>query len=186
MESLLGNLRKEKLSVYIKLSNYLSGNLAEVGVYKGGSAEIIAKAKEESKKLFLFDTFEGMPEVNEKDNFCKKGDFNDTSYDSVKQGLQNYKNIFLYKGIFPKENSEHIEKEQFSLVHIDVDIYQSYKDCLEFFYPRMVCGGIIVLDDYNHDLCHGAKLATDEFLKDKNEKVIWHMFSQACIIKQAM
>lgn len=184
MESILGNLRKEKLSIYANLSNYLSGNIAEVGVYKGGSAEIIAKAKEESKKFYLFDTFEGMPEVNEKDNYCKKGDFNHTSFDFVQNGLKDYKNIFIYKGIFPKENSEFIEQETFSLVHIDVDIYKSYKDCLEFFYPRMVHGGIIVLDDYNHEHCQGAKLATDEFMHGKNEKLIWHMFSQVCIIKQ--
>ena len=184
MESLLGNLRKEKLSIYANLSNYLSGNIAEVGVFKGGSAEIIAKTKQESKKLFLFDTFEGLPEVDKKDNFCKKGDFSNTSYESVKKNFECYKNVYVYKGVFPKQNSEHVDKETFSLVHIDVDIYQSYKDCLEFFYPRMVHGGIIVLDDYDHEHCKGAKLATDEFLQGKNEKLIWHMFSQVCIIKQ--
>ena len=184
MQSLLGNLRKDKLKIYTNLSNYLSGNLAEVGVYRGGSAEIIANAKFSEKKLYLFDTFDGMPQVHENDNFCKQGDFGETSYEQVKNGLRHFNNVFVYKGVFPQQNSSFIENEQFALVHIDVDIYQSYKDCLEFFYPRMVHGGIMVLDDYNHEKCIGAKIATDEFLKDKKEKLVWSMFSQICLIKQ--
>jgi len=181
--TLLGNLRQEKLKIYINLSNYLSGNLAEIGVYKGGSAEIIAKNKNEHKKLFLFDTFEGMPEINENDNHHKKNDFNDTSFEKVKELLESYKNVFIYKGIFPQQNSEIIKEEKFSLVHLDVDIYESYKNCLEFFYSRLISGGLLILDDYNAVTCAGAKLAVDEFFKFKPEKPIWDTFSQAVIVK---
>ena len=59
------------------------GYIAEVGVYKGGSAKLINKLLPEDR-LYLFDTFDGMPEVDEeKDSFHKRGDFNDTSLQSV-------------------------------------------------------------------------------------------------------
>mgnify|MGYP003349306476 CR=1 FL=1 len=87
--------RLGKLKLYVNLANYLDGNLCEVGVYKGGSAEIIAKNKTDERKLFLFDTFEGLPEVSNHDNFHKTGDFNETSYESVKENLKSYKNIYF-------------------------------------------------------------------------------------------
>jgi len=183
MITLLGNLRQEKLKIYVNLANYLNGNICEVGVYKGGSAEIIAKNKNEDKKLYLFDTFEGMPSVSEKDNHHKKTDFNDTSYEKVKDSLSSFKNVFVYKGVFPVQNSEVVKEEKFSLVHLDVDIYESYKNCLEFFYPKLVSGGILILDDYHAKTCAGAKIAVDEFLKNKPEKPIWDTFSQAVVIK---
>ena len=185
METLLTKDRKEKLSIYIQLANSLEGDFAEVGVYKGGSAEIIAKNKNENKNLYLFDTFEGMPEVNVNvDNFHKKNDFNDTSYSNICLGLSHYKNVFIYKGIFPDEHSDKIKDKKFSLVHIDVDIYKSYIDCLNFFYPKMTDGGIIILDDYSAPTCKGAKLAIDEFFSNKHEKPIWETKPQVCIVKQ--
>jgi O-methyltransferase len=185
MDSLLDGNRKDRIKSYIKLANYLDGDFAEVGVYRGGSAEIIASAKGNTKSLYLFDTFEGMPEVNSKvDNYHRKNDFNDTSYSNVCEGLSAYSNVFVYKGIFPEENGNKIKDKKFSLVHIDVDIYKSYSDCLNFFYPLMVDGGIIILDDYYEVTCEGAKTATDEFFYDKPEKPIWRVGPQVCIIKQ--
>ena len=73
--------------------------------------------------------------------------------------------VFIYKGIFPKENSEHVKDLEFSFVHIDVDIHDSVKECLEFFVPRMIASGIIVMDDYNAPTCNGAKIAADDFCK---------------------
>lgn len=186
MKTLLDSLRQEKIMLCTRISNHLNGSLAEVGVFKGGSAEIIARNKHPKKKLYLFDTFNGMPEVNpNKDNQHKKGDFNKTSYDKIKKKFENYQNVFVCKGIFPKENNNVVKKENFSFVHIDVDIYQSYKDCLEFFYPRMIKGGIMVFDDYGAKSCEGAKLAIDEFFTDKPENLIWPTACQICIIKAA-
>lgn len=185
MYSLLDGKRKDRIRHYIQLANHLDGDFAEVGVYKGGSAEILAKSKGSNKSLYLFDTFEGMPDVNPKvDNHHKKNDFNDVSFYDVCVELTPYGNVFLYKGIFPDDHGDKIKDKKFSLVHIDVDIYKSYSDCLNLFYPLMVDGGIIILDDYHASSCIGAKIATDEFFSDKPEKPIWQETSQACIIKQ--
>lgn len=54
---------------------------------------------------------------------------------------------------------------------IDCDLYQSYLDTFAFVWPRLVDGGFIHLDEYYSLKFPGARLATDEFLQDKNAKL---------------
>ncbi len=141
----------------------IEGDIAEVGVYKGGTALLIAANT--SKKLFLFDTFEGLPQCDKLLDLHHKGDFKDTSIRHVDELLTNYSSAYsIYKGIFPKQNSEYVAHKRFSLVHLDVDIHESVKNCLEFFHTRMVTGGVIIIDDYNFPRTPGAKKATDDFV----------------------
>jgi len=156
--------------------NNLEGDYAEVGVYDGCSARMICEMKKD-KPFFLFDTFEGLPKVDGIDRLYKKNMFN-ANYKKVKQKLSKYENVFIYKGLFPQETSKFIKGRKFSFVHLDLDIYKSTKDCLEFFYDKMVKGGIILTHDYVVD---GVKKAFDEFLKDKPEKII-ELPTQAMII----
>ena len=69
----------------------------------------------------------------------------------------------MIKGYFENTLSL-LEQEQFSLVHLDCDLYQSYKDCLEFFWPRLSPGGIIHFDEYDDPSWPGCNLAVDEFV----------------------
>ena len=166
-----------------KSQSKLDGDMAEVGVYQGGSAKLIAEVKNE-KELYLFDTFEGLPKVSKKDthfgaSYCKTGEFSNTSLENVENYLSNYKNIYCYKGKFP-ETSEPIKTKKFSFVHLDVDLFQSTIDCLEFFYPRMINGGIILTHDYHTD---GVKQAFNEFCKDKKIPQIQLLGSQCAITK---
>ncbi len=64
-----------------------------------------------------------------------------------------------------------MEPLEYSFVHIDVDLYQPTLDCLNFFYNRMIPGGIIISDDYKWQHTPGVKRAFDEFFKDKKEQV---------------
>ena len=166
-----------------KSQSNLDGDMAEVGVYQGGSAKLIAEVKNE-KELYLFDTFEGLPKVSKKDthfgtSYWKTGEFSNTSLENVENYLSNYKNIYCYKGKFP-ETSEPIKTKKFSFVHLDVDLFQSTIDCLEFFYPRMINGGIILTHDYHTD---GVKQAFNEFCKDKKIPQIQLLGSQCAITK---
>ena len=166
-----------------KSQSKLDGDMAEVGVYQGGSAKLIAEVKNE-KELYLFDTFEGLPKVSTKDthfgtSYWKTGEFSNTSLENVENYLSNYKNIYCYKGKFP-ETSEPIKTKKFSFVHLDVDLFQSTIDCLEFFYPRMINGGIILTHDYHTD---GVKQAFNEFCKDKKIPQIQLLGSQCAITK---
>ena len=185
ISTLLGEDRLNRLRVYTQLTNWIQGSIVEIGVYKGGSATCIAKHKVRTRNFYCFDTFEGMPQVNPNfDNYHKEKDFNDTDFNFVKSHLEKFPNTFVYKGKFPEVNSSVIENQKFSLVHIDVDIYESYMNCLNFVYPRMVAGGVIIFDDYDQSTCLGAKKAVDEFLADKKESLIWKMGPQLCIVKQ--
>ena len=166
-----------------KSQSKLEGDMAEVGVYQGGSAKLISEVKNE-KELHLFDTFEGLPKVSERDthfgtSYWKTGEFSNTSLENVENYLSNYKNIFCYKGKFP-DTSEPIKTKKFSFVHLDVDLFQSTIDCLEFFYPRMINGGIILTHDYHTD---GVKQAFNEFCKNEKIPQIQLLGSQCIITK---
>ncbi len=168
--------RLEMIKKYLSQTEHLQGDIAEVGVYKGGTARLICMYS--YKAVFLFDTFDGMPDVTAVD-LHRKGDFADTSIKHV-AGLVTPA-ASLYKGIFPRQNAEYVEFRKFEFVHLDVDIYDSVKECLEFFVPRMVKGGVILLDDYLEPNCPGAKLATDEFCAKHNLIVTPTVQSQAVI-----
>lgn len=143
-----------------KQTNAINGDAAEIGVYKGGTARLIARTA--PKTVHIFDTFSGMPPTDKANDLHLEGDFSGTSFQSVKEYLKDCSNIRMYPGFFP-ETAAPIKELQFCFVHIDVDIYKSVRDCCEFFYPRMVQGGIMVFDDYGFLTCPGAKMAVDEF-----------------------
>lgn len=159
-------------------TNKIKGDIAEVGVYKGGSARIICEVKR-NKKLYLFDTFEGLPEVDAIDTLFKKGEFC-SSIKEVKEYLKEFKNVYFFKGFFP-QTSTPIKNNTFSLVHLDVDIYKSTLDSLKFFYPRMEKGGIIISHDYINSA--GVTEAFDEFFKKKKEPLIELSGSQVMVVK---
>ena len=166
-----------------KSQQELDGDMAEVGVYQGGSAKLISEVKGD-KKLFLFDTFIGLQELSDDDTHFgkkhwKKNEFNDTSLETVKNYLSSYNNIQIIKGEFPK-TVDSIHDSKFSFVHLDVDLYRSTIECLKFFYPRLVNGGIILVHDYHSD---GIQKAFKEFLQSNKVQLIELTGSQCMIIK---
>ena len=159
----------------------VEGHIAEVGVYKGGTAKLIATIIEGSEKtLHLFDTFDGMPETDAGKDLHHKGDFADTSLESVQHLVGTSPMIHYYPGFFPATSGP-IEQYPFCFVHIDVDIYRSVLDSCDFFYPRMTKGGIMVFDDYGFESCPGAKLAVDQFFADKHERP-WYLPTGQCVV----
>jgi predicted O-methyltransferase YrrM len=160
------------------------GALAEVGVYKGGSALILAAVKGHSP-LHLFDTFEGMPKVNPAtDGLFQEGQFSDSSLQEVRNLLAGYDGLHFHRGIFP-DSAEAVARTglSFKFVHLDVDLYSSTKDALEWFYPKMIRGGIIVSHDYGNVTVPGVKKAFDGFFADKPEAVVPLWYSQAVVTK---
>ena len=186
MQYLKGNTlvdepRRALIRILLNETEGLPGIVAEVGVWRGGTARMICETT--YKRVLLFDTFTGMPPVDATKDTHREGDFDDTSVQHVTTLLSqgNNTNFALYQGIFPDTNSQYAEHETFSFVHLDVDIYPSIKNCLNFFIPRMNQGGVIVLDDYNEPGCPGAKLATDEICLEKGLVVTPTTQSQAII-----
>jgi O-methyltransferase len=158
----------------------LKGHFAECGVYRGGSAALFALIKAASTNLYLFDTFEGMPQTDHARDYHRAKDFCDTSYEGVQKVLKRYSNIEFRKGFFP-QTTKGLEATVFSLVHVDFDIYQSVLDACNFFYPRLVRGGYIIFDDYGWPSCPGAKQAVQEFGAANEAREIYLPTGQALL-----
>jgi len=139
-DMLLSDLDACQIYAMVKKTEKIEGDIAEVGVYKGGSAKLIREAT--SKPIHLFDTFKGLPDLCEHDDpeQFHKGDYS-ASLESVENYLKKYSNFYFYKGSFPS-TAESVKNKIFSFVHLDVDIYESTLNCLKFFYPRMSGGGL--------------------------------------------
>jgi O-methyltransferase len=131
------------------------GDIVEVGVYQGGSAARLAEvACEQGRRLFLFDTFTGMPFAGEHDHH-PVGDFADTSAEAVREAIPWAE---VVEGVFPGTLHEGVGPIAFA--HIDCDQYESVRACCEALGPLMVSGGIMAFDDY--DALAGARMAVDE------------------------
>lgn len=182
-KTLLGIQSLFNLFQLLKQAKSVHGDMAEVGVYKGGTAYLMLKeSASTNKKVHLFDTFSGMPKTNEAIDLHKEGDFKDTSMKQCQLFLSEFSNAEFYPGIFP-ETASPIKNKRFSFVHVDCDIYSSVKESCEFFYPRLEKSGILLFDDYGIPSCPGAKKAVDEFFKDKLEYPIYYTSGQCSIIK---
>ena len=176
----LGDNEAYQILMAVERTEKIDGDIAEVGVFRGSSAKLICEAKSH-KILHLFDTFEGLPDSHEEDNpkQFKKGGFS-APLEDVKNYLKKYHNVYFYKGFFPF-TAEPVKNKKFSFVNLDVDLCQSTKDCLEFFYPRMNRGGVIISHDYIS--VPGVQKAIDDFFKNKPEPVIELSGSQCLIVK---
>lgn len=163
-----------------KQSINIEGDIAECGVYQGGTLlgiKLVLNSLGSNKKIFGFDSFEGLPNPSDNDKIenkhpreALKGFFSDCSFLKLNTKINdlNLISIKLVKGYFSDTLSNY-DEYKFSLVHLDCDLYDSYKECLNFFYDRVSEGGFIVFDeyDYSQDVYPGAKKAIDEFLAKK-------------------
>jgi len=130
----------------------LDGDLAELGVYKGDTAQILHLMAPE-KRIHLFDTFTGFDEadlINEKGEAATytPQHFADTSLEKVKVKLGQSEKIIFYPGKF-SEQCVKASKIKFCFVSIDVDLAQPTSEGLSFFYERLLPGGVIIVHDYN-------------------------------------
>ena len=100
------------------------------------------------------------------------------------------KELFL-KGFFP--NSFQGFDDEISFLHLDVDLYNSYKDCLEFFFPKLKKGGIVTFDEYYKDIqtspkkgwdWRGSNVAIDEYVEKNNLELLEHFTGYKYIIKK--
>jgi len=175
---------RHNLWVLARLAAERAGAFAEVGVYRGGSAEIIAAAKG-AAPLHLFDTFTGMPDVNPAtDGAFKAGDFADGPIAAVRARLARFSGVSFYPGVFPASAATLPAGMVFQFVHLDVDLHQSTLEALHYFYPRLAPGGLLVTHDYDNFTVPGVKQAFDEFLRDRAERVTPLWQTQGLLVKQ--
>lgn len=135
-------------------ARHIAGDVAQLGVYKGGTAKMLAEVVSGTgKHVLLFDTFEGLPGQTEL--------FADTNIESVRRYFADHPNVQFFTGYFP-DTAQGVNNT-FSFVYLDADLEKSIADGLEFFYPKMSRGGLIVVDDYGSKYWPGVKRAVDSF-----------------------
>jgi hypothetical protein len=164
--------------------NKIPGAMVETGVWRGGSMMVTARALQksaETRDLWCYDTFEGQPKpdaVRDRDiwgNSCLEGwrryvvdgkylgsqaAMDEVLANIVSTGYPSDR-IFCVKGKV-EDTLPAKAPEQIALLRIDTDWYSSIAHALDQLYPRLVSGGVLIIDDYGH--LFGARQATDEFL----------------------
>ena len=173
---------------FCKRSLALRGHVAECGVFTGGTAHLLSEVVERTASktpLHLFDTFTGMPETRPPRDYHSAGHFGDTSLKQVERRLARYPFCQYHPGLIPDTFGEVSDVAAFSFAHVDVDIHASTLACLAWFWPRLVPGGAIVVDDYGfYPYRHAARLAVDEFFAGGKEEPIVLPTGQALILRR--
>jgi len=185
----------------------LPGSIIDLGVYKGASTFTWAKLCEIFcqtdilKKVYAFDTFEGFPSISIEDgtqntdnDLIKGGYFSGNQMKDILEiaqdammfdkQIRDIKRIEFIKGNVCETIPEFILKKgnglKVCLLNLDLDLYLPTKVALEFFVPKMVKGGIIILDEYAHETFGGETKAVDEYFIEifghlpKIQKFSWH------------
>lgn len=161
-----------------------SGHVVELGCNRGQASTLLQTIIEEydpSRRLHVYDSFEGLPALDEKD---AGSPYAAGTLEATRDALlANFKRQGLrppeiHKGWF-NETLPNGLPDPIAFAYLDGDLYDSIKVSLEHVYPKLSPGAICVIDDYADPVAHpeswnllpGVKAACDEFLADKPEKV---------------
>jgi hypothetical protein len=161
------------LNVKQILKEKVPGDFAELGVFRGNSAALLAHfAARESRRVFLFDTFEGFDARDRVGGDAQFGNqFNDVTLEGVKKTVGNAAVCHYRPGYFPDSIDDAVRDAHYAIVHLDCDLYKPMKAGLEFFWPRLSPGGLMLLHDYGSGLWEGSTQAIDEFVAETGETV---------------
>lgn len=163
----------------------------EVGVFRGGSAKFLAEAlrmRGLSLPVYACDTFAGHAVVDGAiDGRHEVGkQFLRVDAEEVRAYLATRPEVQVLDGDIHDTAARIDPGHVFGVAHIDVDVYPPTRFCLEHFAPRVVAGGMMVVDDYGFKTCPGAKKAVDEFAASNPGFRLLHLMTgQAVLIKLA-
>jgi len=139
---------------------HLPGVAVEFGVYQGESLAVICDELAPTM-VWGLDSFRGLPAAEPCDG-NHAGLFGDTSEERVRQAMEPRTNYRLVPGWFA-DTLPTLDVDAIKFAHLDCDHYRSYRQALEWLWPRLVVGGKAISDDYAAPSCQGAKKAVDEW-----------------------
>ena len=170
----------------------IAGDMVECGVAAGGSVMAMALTMldlgKPDRRLWLYDTFEGMPEPTEHDvgrfdtpamklykkRHNREGGWIKFSIEDVEANVKSTgypaDQITLVKGKVEDSLLKTVP-EQISLLRLDTDWYESTKSEMNILFPRVSPGGLILLDDYYRWM--GSRKAVDEYIAQNNIRIFW-------------
>ncbi|WP_157976912.1 TylF/MycF/NovP-related O-methyltransferase [Taibaiella helva] len=165
------------------------GDILEVGVWRGSTSIIMGtrlKIAGSLKKIYACDTFEGVVKASgPNDNFYKGGEHKDTSLELVDRliGEAGLDNIHLLRGIFPDDTGDEIAGKRFALCHIDVDAYESARSVLEWVWPRLHIGGVVVFSDYGFPITQGITQLVNECYSEQDRIILHNLNGNGILIR---
>jgi hypothetical protein len=163
----------------------VDGELAECGSFRGGSAYFVAEATAATNnQLHLFDSWQGLAAPVDVDGtHWAAGDLTASEEECLDTLRPFAHRVVSHPGWIP-DRFDDVAALRFSLVHVDVDLYEPHRDAIRFFWPRLADGGAMVFDDYGSSFCPGARRAVDEYFSPLGVKVIGLPTGQALVLKQ--
>jgi hypothetical protein len=178
----------------LELAAGAKGDLVECGTYIGHGLLPFILASEVlglPRHYYAFDSFEGFPAPTKEDDgtHLTKG-FLQSAPELLLKVLRDgrvpeeviQKRLHVVKGFFDQTLPKY--EGQIGVLHLDCDLYDSYRVALGCLYDKVVKGGVIMFDEYLHPEFPGADRAIDEFFADKPEKPIKHRFGNYYLVKQ--
>jgi O-methyltransferase len=179
----------------------LEGARAECGVFQGTSALLMCHAAQTREPahtgagLHLIDSFEGLSAPGNEDRFSlpQSGDAASASlslpqgtfaaaYEQARAALKSFPGVAFHRGWIPAVFAQ-LPEARWSFLHIDVDLYEPTYACLEYFYPRLVSGGVIICDDYGAPLFPGAYRAWNGFCDEAGAAFVVLDTGQSVLLK---
>ena len=163
------------------------GDILEVGTWRGGSGCLMARRARDllpGTHVWLADTFSGVVKAGEIDGGYVDGAHADASERDVMVLADHLSvKVGILKGFFPDDTGHEIAELRFRLCHIDVDVQQSARDILEWVWPRLVAGGVVVFDDYGVNSCPGITRLVNEVAQLPDRLFIYNSNSHAIFVK---
>ncbi len=179
----------------------IPGGIVECGVYKGGSIMAALRtlliSDTSSRDFYLYDTFEGMSPPTTDDTsfegksateaFSKKDEFWDqiscySSLDEVKSNIDQIgypaEKIHFVKGKVEETIPHKIMPEKIAILRLDTDWYESTLHELNYLFPKLEKGGILIIDDYGH--WEGCKKAVDEYFEKNKIEMFLSRIDYSC------
>lgn len=167
-----------KLETLIKLCQYVNanqvlGDFVECGTCKGGSAAVLSKFMENRRHLWIYDSFQGMPETTSKDgdeakDWVGKCHALPDDVREIMARVQTHDSDYTIKEGWFKESFQAETPKKVSLLHCDADWYESTMLALQTYYDLIPIGGCIILDDFGY--WEGCREAFYDFCSQRGEK----------------
>ncbi|MGI8413958.1 MAG: TylF/MycF/NovP-related O-methyltransferase [Solirubrobacteraceae bacterium] len=156
---------------------HIDGNLAEFGSYRGGNAYMVLSTAppRPNQRLFMFDTFSGIPPTSltrEEADRGFAGKYADTSVEHVTSFLAPWRDHIVPVAGDVFVTTDSVETGDLAFVHVDLNAAAPTTCGLEYAYPRLVPGAVVVFDDYTYAGYEEQRQAIDDFFSDKAEEVI--------------
>jgi hypothetical protein len=182
----------EYFSEFFYMVKDIPGDVVEVGFGRGNSFMILLYlSKQFNRHTTGFDSFEGFPVPTAEDKSIRNPQKGEWSVRTLKEATEQVnlfgnfdpKNYKIVKGFLGLSLPKLMNTKRLALIHVDVDLYSSHKYALEYLFPMLSKGGLVIFDDYGHEFWPGATLAVDEYFKGTQWQPQKHKSGKYFILK---